>query len=585
MFLIRTSPILLLLGLLAGCVPPANEEGSALRELIDHEWAFRLEEDPLTATAVGVHEYDDRLPSVDPADLERRAGYWNEILAELDEIDLDALDGEDRINYEIFRRQLENRVADHTFGTWQIPLNADSGFHMSFARLPQRMTLLDSADYDNYIARLRAVPGYFLQQTENMRRGLQRGMTLPRVVLEGYDGTISAHVVDGPEDSVFWAPFVDLPSTVPPEDHDRLRDAARAAITEQVVPAYRNFLTFMVDEYVPGARTTLGASELPEGQAYYEHLIRNFTTLDLTAEEIHGIGLTEVERIRGEMQKVIARVEFDGDFGEFLEFLRSDPRFYVQTPQQLVKQAAWLAKKMDAQLPSLFKTLPRLPYGVAPVPDSIAPKYTGGRYIPAPAGSTEPGYYWVNTYDLPSRPLYTLESLTLHEAVPGHHLQGALSAEREDLLPFRRYSYISAFGEGWGLYSEWLGLEAGFYTDPYSNFGRLTYEMWRACRLVVDTGLHDMNWTREQAMEFLVSNTALSLHEVRTETDRYIAWPGQALSYKIGELKIKELRRRAEKALGMEFDVREFHDVVLLNGSVPLPVLERLVDEYIARNS
>jgi len=365
-------------------------------------------------------------------------------------------------------------------------------------------------------------------------------------------------------------------------EHARLRTAGAAAIREAVVPAYRSFLAFMLDEYIPGTRESLGASELPGGRAYYAQRIRHFTTLPLTAEEIHRTGLAEVARIRAEMDAVIADVGFTGTFAEFLDFLRSDPRFYPKSGEELLKEAAYIAKRMDGKLPSLFKTLPRLPYGVEPVPDHMAPKYTAGRYVGPPLGSTRPGLYWVNTYALESRALYNLEALTLHEAVPGHHLQIALSRELDELPPFRRFSYLSAFGEGWGLYSEWLGLEAGFYTDPYSDFGRLTYEMWRACRLVVDTGLHPMGWTRQRAMDFLASNTALALHEVRTETDRYISWPAQALAYKIGELKIKELRRRAEEALGGRFDVREFHDAVLLHGSVPLPVLEAQVDRYIA---
>ncbi|HEX9493004.1 MAG TPA: DUF885 domain-containing protein, partial [Thermoanaerobaculia bacterium] len=346
---------------------------------------------------------------------------------------------------------------------------------------------------------------------------------------------------------------------------------------------YREFLDFFRNEYLPGTRTTLGASELPNGRAYYQHKIREFTTLNLTPEEIHKIGLAEVDRISGEMDAVMKQVGFQGDRAAFLEFLRTDPRFYAKTPDELLARAAWIAKRMDGKLPSLFKTLPRLPYTVEPVPADIAPKYTSGRYVGAPQGSTRPGIYWVNTYKLESRPLYNLEALTLHESVPGHHLQIALSRELANLPNFRRYSYISSFGEGWGLYCEWLGLEAGFYTDPYSNFGRLTYEMWRACRLVVDTGIHSMGWTRQQAIDYMATRTALPLHEVETEVDRYISWPGQAVSYKLGELKIKDLRKRAEQALGTRFDIREFHDVVLGNGAVPLSVLEMNVDQWIAK--
>ena len=567
--------------LFAACDDPRDEASSRLHELFDREWEVRLRENPQFATSVGRHEYDDQLPSVSAEDQARRDGIWRGMLGELHALDLSLLDDADRISYAIFERQLEDRIAGYRFGAYQIPIDADSGFHTYLARLPREVPLATAEDYDNYVSRLRAFPRYFEQQIDNMRAGLERGMTVPQVVLQGYDVTIRSHVVGDPRESVFFEPFVSFPETLPEDEQDRLREAGEAAIAEAVVPAYRSFLEFMVDEYRPGARTTLGASELPDGREYYEQRVRHFATLEVTPDEIHQLGLAEVQRIRGEMQAIIERVGFEGSFSEFLAFLRTDARFYARTPEELLMRASYLAKKMDGKLPSLFKTLPRLPYGVEPVPDSLAPKYTGGRYIGSPEGSTRPGYYWVNTYGLENRPLYMLESLTLHEAVPGHHLQIALNNELEDLPSFRRYSYISAFGEGWGLYSERLGLEAGFYTDPYSNFGRLTYEMWRACRLVVDTGLHSMGWTREQTMDYLAANTALSLHEIQTETDRYIAWPGQALAYKMGELKIRELRAKAEEQLGEQFDVREFHDAVLLNGSVPLPVLEQLIDRYI----
>jgi uncharacterized protein (DUF885 family) len=415
-----------------------------------------------------------------------------------------------------------------------------------------------------------------------MREGMRTGATMPRVVLEGFDVTIASHVVEDPEQSVFWTPFAAMPGTMPDGERERLREEARSAIAQAIVPGYRTLLDFFTREYVPAARETTGASDLPSGNLFYEHRVRLYTTLDRTPVEIHDLGKREVERIRGEMEEVMRGVGFRGDFAAFLRFLRTDPRFYARTPEQLLREAAWIAKRMDGALPALFGRLPRLPYGVQPVPAHLAPKYTGGRYISAPPGGTQPGYYWVNTYALDSRPLYTLEALTLHEAVPGHHLQIALAQELEGLPPLRRNVYHSAFGEGWGLYSERLGLEAGFYADPYSNFGRLTYEMWRACRLVVDTGLHALGWTREQAMEFLASNTALSLHEVQTETDRYISWPGQALAYKMGELHIRDLRERAETTLGDRFDVRAFHDAILANGSVPLDVLSDIVDRWIA---
>jgi uncharacterized protein (DUF885 family) len=411
--------------------------------------------------------------------------------------------------------------------------------------------------------------------------GLERGMTQPRAILEGIEHSAAAHAVGNARASAFFTPFQKFPVGVPEARRDGLREAARRAIEISIVPAYRKLTKFLTEEYIPGARETLGAVRLPQGEAYYAQRIKHFTTLDLSAKEIHQIGLEEVARIREEMQVVIEEVGFEGSFAEFLAFLRTDPRFYPSTADELLREASYIAKRMDGQLPALFKTLPRQPYTVEAVPDSIAPKYTAGRYVSGRAGGTQPGRYWVNTYALDTRPLYNLEALSLHEAVPGHHLQGALNAELEDLPSFRRYSYLSAFGEGWGLYSEWLGIEAGFYTDPYSNFGRLTYEMWRACRLVVDTGVHAFGWTRQQVIDYLAANTALSMHEIGTETDRYISWPAQALSYKIGELKIKELRRRAEDALGNRFDVREFHDAVLLSGSIPLRVLEQKIDRFI----
>jgi uncharacterized protein (DUF885 family) len=415
-----------------------------------------------------------------------------------------------------------------------------------------------------------------------MREGLRHGVTVPRVTLAGVEEGIRIHLVEDPARSVFWAPFAKFPATFPEVERRRLAATARAVILERVVPAYAAFLDFMTREYVPGCRQTLAATALPDGEAYYRFLIRRFTTLDLDPETIHQIGLREVARLRAEMDAVMKQTGFSGDFASFLAFLRSDPRFYAETPEELLKQAAWIAKRMDGKLPALFGKLPRTPYTVEPVPAHLAPKYTSGRYVSPPFGGTQPGIYWVNTYALEKRPLYNLEALTFHEAVPGHHLQGALAQEQEDLAPFRRFSYISAYGEGWGLYSEWLGLEAGFYTDPYSNFGRLTYAMWRACRLVVDTGLHAKGWTRQQAIDYLASHTALPLHEVETETDRYISWPGQALSYKLGELKIRELRQRAESALGERFDRRAFHDRVLRDGSVPLPVLEAAIEEWLA---
>jgi uncharacterized protein (DUF885 family) len=559
----------------------AADEVARLHALFDRAWETQLRENPLFATSVGRHEYDDRMPSVTMADLERRHAHTKAALAELAAIDRAKLPPAEVVNYDIFKQRLEDSSASFELGDYQVPFNADSGFHSGFSRLPKDVPLATVTDYENYISRLKAWPRYVREEIALMRIGIKRGMTIPRATLEGYDSTITAHIVDDPTKSVFWAPFAKFPSSVPESERLRLQTEGRAAVMDGAVVGYREFLDFFRNEYLPNARTTLGASELPNGRAYYALKIREFTTLNLTPEEIHKIGLSEVDRISGEMNAVMKEAGFNGDFAAFLLFLRTDPRFYAKTPEELLSRASRIAKRIDGKLPSLFKTLPRLPYTVEPVPADIAPKYTSGRYVGPAQGSTQPGIYWVNTYMLESRPLYNLEALTLHEAVPGHHLQISLARELGGLPNFRRFSYISAFGEGWGLYCEWLGIEAGIYQDPYSNFGRLTYEMWRACRLVVDTGIHSMGWTRKQAIDYLATRTALPLHEVETEVDRYISWPGQALAYKLGELKIKELRKRAEGALGTKFDVREFHDVVLGSGAVPLSVLESNVDRWI----
>jgi uncharacterized protein (DUF885 family) len=568
--------------MISACSAPQRESSvDELHALFDEAWEFQMEESPLWATAVGRHEYDDRLPSVSIEDEERRAGYYRSVLERLQAIDRNQLDGAERVNYDMFERRLSDWVTGFEFKEYLIPITAESGFHTGFARLPERVPLRTTQDYENYVARLRAFPLYAEQHIEIMREGIANGYVLPRVVMEGYESTIEPHLVDDVSTSVFWKPFESFPVSVPAAEHERLRQAGLEAIRDEVIPAYRSWYRFILDEYIPSASSTIGASELPNGREYYEFLVRHHTTLDITPQEVHDIGLAEVARIRSEMEAIIEEVGFEGDFGEFLDFLRTDPQFFVDTPEELLKEASFIAKKMDGKLPTYFKTLPRLPYGVAPVPDHIAPKYTAGRYVGAPLGSTQPGYYWVNTHALESRPLWALPALTLHEAVPGHHLQNALRQELVDLPNFRRFSGINAYGEGWGLYSERLGVEAGMYTTPYEHFGRLTYEMWRACRLVVDTGMHYFGWSRQQGLDFLAENTALSLHEITTETDRYISWPGQALAYKMGEIKIRELRQRAEEALGESFDIREFHEVILMNGPVPLTVLEDQIEAFI----
>jgi uncharacterized protein (DUF885 family) len=590
---LRSVVLVLALGTASACLQPAappatdatNSATTALSALLDREWDWRLREDPLFATTTGDHRFDDRLPRASSADEQRRAGEAQAFLDEASRIDRAQLSAADVVNLDMLRAELEDRIASARFREYLVPINADSGFHSGFALMPQTLRLASVRDFDNYVARLRAFPRYMDEHIARMREGIATGLTVPKVALTGVDGAVTALLPADPTASPLYAPFHRIPEAFSDEDRSRLDAAGRAAISEAVTPAYARFRDFLTNEYIPGARDTIAASALPDGTAYYQFLVRRFTTLPLTADQVHDTGLAQVKAIRAEMEQVMRATGFTGDFAAFLAMLRTDPRFYPTTGEQLLKEGAFIAKRMDAKLPSLFGRLPRQPYGVAPVPEYLAPKYTAGRYNGNPPEGTEPGYYWLNTYALSTRPLYNLEALTLHEAVPGHHLQIALANEAQGVPEFRKYSYISAFGEGWGLYSEWLGVEAGFYTDPYSNFGRLTYAMWRAARLVVDTGMHVNGWTRQQSIDYLAANTALSLHECTTEIDRYISWPGQALSYKIGELKIRELRTRAEQALGPKFDVRRFHDAVLANGSVPLPVLEQQIDAFIANES
>lgn len=576
----------LVLGTPFGSLRAGAEGGSpastTFRELLAEEWSTRLRDDPLAATASGVREYDDRLPQVAPADFARRFDQDREFQHRLAAIPRGALAAQDQLNYDLFGFVLHHRVALAPFDSFRIPLSSDEGFHTEVTRMATGVVMNRSLDYQNYIARLHGIPAYFAQQIANMRQGLKAGFTLPSAILPGVISVIEGQQYESAEKTPFFEPFTRFPESIAAKERVRLTDAGRAAIEADVIPSYRRLLAFFREEYQPSARKTIAAGDLPRGPAHYAALTKFFTNLEVTPEQVHEIGLREVARIRGEMEVVIRETGFKGDFAAFLNFLRTDPQFYAKTPRQLIMEASYIAKQIDGLLPAYFGNLPRLTYTVEPVPPELAPNYTGGRYVPPPIGGTNAGKYWVNTYALEKRPLYVLTSLTLHEAVPGHHFQGSVARELTDVPPFRLDLYPHAFGEGWGLYSEKLGIEMGLYKTPYDNFGRLTYEMWRACRLVVDTGMHAKGWSRERALEYLAGNTALSVHEVRTEIDRYIAWPGQALAYKMGELKIIELRARARAALGDRFDLRAFHDAVLKNGGVPLPMLERQIDDYIA---
>ncbi len=527
-----------------------------------------------------VRHDSDELPDMSASTLAAANQQRQKLLAELATVDVQALSEQNQINHHILVYRLQNQVDEYNYGDPYMPLTAESGFHSDLTFMLSGSQIKTVADAQKYLKKISSIPRYMAQQTEWMRQGILKGYTQPKAVFTGYEQGILSFIQQDVDQSVFFRPLAKPVASIPTEQWQTLQQQARTIISTQIQPAYQQYYDFFVSEYLPAARDNITASSLPDGAAFYQNRLEHYTTLKMTPSAVHQIGVNEVARIRAEMTQVIAQTGFKGSFAEFIQFLRTDKQFYVTTPDQLLKEASFLAKKIDAQLPKLFHTLPRTPYGVVAVPAEIAPKYTTGRY----SGGREPGaagFYWVNTYALDRRPLYELEALTLHEAVPGHHLQVALANEQANLPAYRRSFYTSAFGEGWGLYSEYLGLEVGFYQDPYSNFGRLTYEMWRACRLVVDTGMHTMGWSRQQAIDFLASNTALSMHNVTTEVDRYISWPAQALSYKLGELTIKRLRADAEKALGSKFDVRQFHDVVLQNGSLPLPVLEQQIAKYI----
>lgn len=494
------------------------------------------------------------------------------------------LSSEQQINYDMFAQKLHDEIADIDFKEYQMPINSEGSFHVNLAFMAQYANLKTEKDFKNYLSKLSQVDDVMQQNIDNMRAGLKEGRTQPKVIIEHYPQFIQKYIVDDVEDSIYFSPLKNKPQFIDEKTFTEFQKQAKDIISQQIQPSYANFKDFMVNVYIPNAREDIAARSLPDGKAYYQQQIKEYTTLELTPEEIHQIGWQEVKRIRAEMEEVIKQVGFKGSFAQFLEFLRTDERFYAKTAEELLKEASYIAKRMDGKLPELFTKLPRQPYTVNPVPASIAPNYTTGRYASAPLDSTRPGQYWVNTYALEKRPLYNLEALTFHEAVPGHHLQSALSKELDFLPDFRRYSYISAYGEGWGLYCEKLAKEVGFYQDPYSEFGRLTYDMWRAMRLVVDTGMHAMGMSRDEAIKLMEENTALSKHNVRTEIDRYIGWPAQALSYKLGEIKIWELRSKAEKELGEKFDIRTFHDAILSQGSVPLNVLEGIVEEFIREN-
>jgi len=562
----------ILVAAVCACSPQSqqNSADEQLRAIYTSEWKWRSDQQPEGED--GTRPIADHLPRVDPATQEMRLKYWEDVLRRVDAIARASLSAPEQLNYDIYRAQIAVLIANQRFRDFEMPANSDTTFWTDLgytARRPFR-TL---ADYQHWIAQMHDIPRYFHEQMDEMRAGVKRGFTPPQITMQGRDASITAVTEATPEGSLIYAPFKEMPG-IAPARQTSLRAEAVKTIRELVQPAYVELLKFMRTEYVPGCRTTLAAHDLPDGKNFYRAKIREFTTLDMEADAIHDLGVKEVERLHGEMVAAMRETGFKGDFPAFLKFLRTDPQFYVKTPEELLRRAAWIAKRFDGKTAQYFGYLPRARFAIKPVPDDLAPFYTAGR-----GGA---GVYLLNTYDLPSRPLYNLTALTLHESAPGHAFQIPIAMEHKDQPKFRQLTYVSAYGEGWALYCEQLGVEMGMYDSAYDRFGMLGYQIWRAARLVVDTGVHAQGWKRAQALDYLRQYTALPEREIGTEVDRYIAWPGQALSYYLGERAILDGRARAEKALGERFNIRAFHDAVLELGSVPLPVLQTRIDRFIA---
>jgi uncharacterized protein (DUF885 family) len=558
---------------------PAN---SQLQTLMEDYWSYRLQESPTLATRAGITDYNHLLPQVSPLDRARRMRSEEGLMDRLNSIGRANLSRDNQINYDLLEWVLQRSIDGMRLNISRIPFNTFSSFFAGALRSSFGVPMNSEEDYRAYIARIEEFPRYFEENIENMRQGIRDGFVLPKIIIDGVLPTVAAQVYDNPDQSSLADPVLDISNRLPESVQTQIISDTRTAIRSYAMPAFRELVSFLEEEYYPAATEGIAATDLENGEEYYAHQIRVYTTrTDLTADEIHQIGLDEVARIRGEMDRLIQESGFTGSFEEFTEFLRTDPQFYASTADELLAAASFVAKKIDYRMPEFFGNLPRMPYGVVPVPDEIAPNYTTASYNYAVVNGIRGGAYWVNTFALDQRPLYELPALTAHEAVPGHHQQNAIAREMQDLPEFRKQLGFSAFGEGWGLYSEKLAIEMDIYENEYEHFGRLSYEMWRAARLVIDTGIHAQGWNRQQALDYLSSNTSLSLANVRAEVDRYISWPAQALSYKLGEMKILELRKRSEEALGNRFDIREFHDVVLGQGALPLDLLERVVDQYI----
>jgi len=571
------STLVISLVLASTAVATPAEEFSAL---LDEAWEWQLVENPMFASNLGDRRFNDRWSDESIEAIERRQAETREFLRRVYAIDRSALSEEDQLNYELFRRSLQDSVDGFAFNGHLLPFYQRGGVQ-NLDSNTNGLRFVTVKDYEDWIARLSKIDVVIDQSIDLAERGRKAGMMSPKILMQRIPDQIAVQLVDDAEASPFYKVFAEMPDAISADDQARLRANARTVISETVLPAYRELNEYFVETYLPASRDSIGLSELPNGNEWYEHRAHRYTTTQMSPDEIHRLGLEEVARIRGEMQKIIDALDFGGSFQDFLVFLRSDPQFYFDSPDELYQAYLATSKRIDPELVKLFGKLPRMPYGVKPIPDSIAPDTTTAYYSRPAADGSRAGTYWVNLYKPEVRPKYEIEVLSVHEAMPGHHLQIALQQELPDMPNFRRFMGFTAFVEGWGLYSESLGPDLGLYQDPYSQFGALTYEMWRAVRLVVDTGMHYKGWTRQQAIEFFKDNAAKTELDIVNEIDRYIGWPGQALAYKIGQLKIKAIRNRAEIALGDDFDVRAFHDELLGAGALPLDILEQRMDTWL----
>ncbi len=573
---ILAAALLLSVGLCAHADPRED-----FATLLTEAWEWQLTEYPVFASRLGDRRRNDQWPDLSLAAFARRHQDQRAFLRRLRAIDSAALTVDDQLNYDLFRRELENSIDAHQYKNYLMPISQRGGVQ-SLESTAETVRLATVEDYEDWLARMAGVEKIIEQTMKLQEEGRKNGYMPPKILMERIPDQIGSQLVEDPGNSPFFIAFAEMPNAINETDQERLRQMAKDLIDESIVPAYRRFSRYFNNTYLPASRDSIGASSLPDGEAFYEYRTQSFTTTSMTPDEIHRLGLNEVKRIRGEMQLIIDELEFDGDFADFLHFLRTDPQFYYDTSEALFDGYLAVSKRIDPELVKLFGKLPRIPYGLRPIPDNIAPDTTTAYYNQPAADGSRPGYYYVNLYRPEVRPKYEMEVLSVHEAVPGHHLQISLQMELEETPEFRKYIDFTVFTEGWGLYSESLGYELGLYKDPYSHFGALTYDMWRAVRLVVDTGMHYKGWTRQQAIDFFMDNAAKTETAIVNEIDRYISWPGQALAYKIGQLKMLELRRKCEAALGDDFDIKAFHDEMLGAGALPMEILETRMNRWLA---